>query len=304
MESEQHCLSPASSPLEFLESHASRGSGEPKSHDDDFDKLDKLDVKAKERSDRILSPIEFDVHIATPPDEALIRQIRLILNKMTNKKFQTLLSQALELTITAAHHLRDLAASVFTVALSQCEFSPVYAEFSRQIEAKLPTFKSKPQLHRPDITFKRLLLTLCIREFTKEIERKHPFDVTNVDEMNEKKKMLATVKFIGELHVRRLIPAKRMDTFIRLLLGDIEQPDQHRIEALCVLFRAIGRSYDKNQPEVESTFSKLLSLSLNHKLLPARGRFMIQDLLEFRASKWVAPVPVSAAPAPTGGSSR
>src|SRR5690606_25792243 len=72
--------------------------------------------------------------------------------------------------------------------------------------------------------------------------------------------------------------------------GDL--PDEGDLECLVQLLTTIGSSQDIAKQkfirdDMASTFDQIRSLSVN-RALPARMRFMLQDLLDLRANNWVA----------------
>jgi hypothetical protein len=111
-----------------------------------------------------------------------------------------------------------------------------------------------------------------------------------------KDKMLANMKFIGNLFLRQLLAVKVIGQVVHDLIG-LKQgmPEEHMIECVCELLQAIGFSLDNTQ------HGKMLVTQFSHRLMdlkkevdPATGRslfskriqFRIQDLIDLRGRNW------------------
>ncbi|CAK9141323.1 unnamed protein product [Ilex paraguariensis] len=106
-----------------------------------------------------------------------------------------------------------------------------------------------------------------------------------------KLRTLGNIRLIGELVKLKMFPRKIVHHVIRELLGPDSQacPAEENVEALCLLFNAIGKQLDQGQNSRELNdgyFSKLKDLKTNIQLAP-RWRFMVSDVLDLRANNWV-----------------
>ena len=74
------------------------------------------------------------------------------------------------------------------------------------------------------------------------------------------------------------------------LLGDGEtDPEEENVEAICQFFKTMGKLLDEDPKASRINdfyFSRLKDLASNARLAP-RLRFMIDDVLDLRANRWV-----------------
>lgn len=107
-----------------------------------------------------------------------------------------------------------------------------------------------------------------------------------------KKRMLANIRFIGSLYMEDLISDNiiHKSCVVPLLRSGISLKEEETLEALCKLLANTGFKLSGNpqgKKLVDQYFQPLVQLSRDHSL-PARIRFMIQDLLEQRNNNWKA----------------
>lgn len=126
-------------------------------------------------------------------------------------------------------------------------------------------------------------------------KEKTPAELKAAAELKErraKQRMLANVRFIGELFIKNLLSETiiHKNCVQRLLSLGVEKKEDDVLEALCKLLSSTGQKLSANPKAtqfVEGYFSALGMLSRDHTL-PARVRFMLQDLIEQRANGWKA----------------
>ncbi|CAK0818891.1 unnamed protein product, partial [Prorocentrum cordatum] len=121
-------------------------------------------------------------------------------------------------------------------------------------------------------------------------------DDLRIDVGKKKAKVLANMKFIGNLFLRQLLAVKVIGQVVHDLIGIKDAPiEEHMIECVCELLQAIGFSLDNTQ------HGKMLVTQFSHRLMdlkkevdPATGRhlfskriqFRIQDLIDLRSHNW------------------
>ena len=256
-----------------------------------------------------------------PADLKVIRQLNAILNKLTPEKFDILVEEVMNLEITTPALLRDVVTTVFEKALAEPNYSPVYAEFSLKLSARLPSFPADESDTQNTHNFKRLVLNQCQREFENqdgaigEDGQLAPGRITAEafaalsEEGKEehlaklKRRTLGTIRFIGELFVRAMLVTKIMRGCIALLVGDAEAPNEENIEALCKLLETVGKLMDTKPSDIEfldKVFGEFETLAqppskedrtrteAGRPVLSSRIRFMIQDTIELRKRNWVS----------------
>jgi len=196
-------------------------------------------------------------------------------------------------------------------------------ECGQQLSLEIFTSEIEAQSHATKMnTFKRSLLNKCEDEFNKQdiytgwkkemkefqmkkatMTEKEQKEVTGDLEFRRikiKKQMLGNIKFIGELYKLGMLKEKIMRFCIHNLMkfedhegglrsqsGEDGQMDEEDHEALCNLFKTIGKTIDnpKAQPYMRIYFGKISTLS-DDMALSSRYRFMYKDLMEQRSKGW------------------
>ncbi|KAL7531385.1 hypothetical protein ACHAXR_005262, partial [Thalassiosira sp. AJA248-18] len=196
-------------------------------------------------------------------------------------------------------------------------------ECGQQLSLEIFTSEIEAQSHATKMnTFKRSLLNKCEDEFNKQDiytdwkvekkeyeknkakmekkERNEKEEELEFRRMKIKKQMLGNIKFIGELYklgmlkekimrfcVHSLLKLEEYDGGLRSKSGEDDDMDEEDHEALCNLFKTIGKTIDnpKAQPYMRIYFGKMSTLS-NDQTLSSRYRFMYADLIEMRTKGW------------------
>jgi translation initiation factor 4G len=178
--------------------------------------------------------------------------------------------------------------SVFEKALAEPGFSPVYADFCVKVGSQKQLTDDEGQVQ----SFKRLILNQCQQEFEQE-DAKSKIDEELTDAQRtlsiakQKQRMLGMIRFIGELFIRDMIKVGIMNICVNTLLGDIEEPEEEKIEALCKLLITVGNAMEKKKQrdELNKIFEQLAILTQNKKV-SSRLRFMVQDIIDLRRDGW------------------
>ncbi|KAL2609525.1 hypothetical protein R1flu_028098 [Riccia fluitans] len=229
-----------------------------------------------------------------------IKTVKGILNKLTPEKYQTLLEQLVQARITSPDILQDVVSLVFDKVVLEPTFCPMYAELCVDLSKALSEFPSSEPGEKP-ITFRRVLLNTCQCEFEgadalgAEIRQMTGPDqeLARLEkERNVKLRTLGNIKFIGELFKQKMIPGKLVHTCIQELLGPNPKAilAEENVEMLCQLLSTVDKELDSSEKfksAVDSYFERLRDL-YRSPLLPSPIRFMVRDILDDRANKWVA----------------
>ncbi|KAK1425088.1 hypothetical protein QVD17_20432 [Tagetes erecta] len=225
------------------------------------------------------------------------RRLRSIVNKLTPRNFETLLDQVKQVNIDNADTLSGVIGQIFDTASMEPLFVEVYASFCSRLAVELPCFGDGNE----KITFKRLLLSKCQKEFEKgdreeanKTEEEEEGDNKQTDEEREEKRrrrMLGNIRLIGELYKKRMLTERIMHECIKKLLLRFDQkspnPDEENIEALCTLMSTVGEMIDhpKAEEHMDVYFDKMFQLS-NNMTLCSRVRFMLKDAIDLRRNQW------------------
>ncbi|XP_026441053.1 eukaryotic translation initiation factor-like isoform X2 [Papaver somniferum] len=198
-----------------------------------------------------------------PYEERVLRKVRSILNKLTVEKYYILRTQLIDSGITTPSILQGVTSLIFSKAVMEPTFCPLYAFLCSELSVYLPSFPpDEPQ--GKQITFMRILLDICQATYEsanlKAGETRQQIMTGASDEdleygCREKRRSLGNIRFICELSKQR----RAVLTIVRLIL-------KHLVE----------------QDDVED----LLTI---HPQLETRLKFMICDILDLRANNWVNP---------------
>eukprot|EP00798_Chlamydomonas_sp_ICE-L_P001220 gene1220-32561_t len=111
------------------------------------------------------------------------------------------------------------------------------------------------------------------------------------NEIKARRRMLGNIGFIGHLYKSRLLTEKIMHNCVVTLLTDETSPRAEDIECLCKLMTTVGGLLDssakpENKNAMEVYFTRMARLK-EGKVLDVRTRFLVQDVLDLRARKWI-----------------
>jgi len=242
--------------------------------------------------------------------DALMKEARSILNKLTMTTFDKLASDLANVEIRAAEELRGIVSIIFDKALEEGHFCKMYAELCNYLKDHLKEFEddADPALGETKVkkvTFKRCLLNKCQEEF----ERADRYDEANDQETlhleqaakaaktrRVRIRMLGNIKFIGELFAQRILNEKIMHDCVKKLL---ESKEEDTIECLCKLMATVGKLLDREEAKhyMDYYFDQMKQtaneIGSNPTLFPSgkRLKFMIIDTIDLRKQRYPAILP-------------
>uniref|UniRef100_A0A336LVE8 CSON005850 protein n=1 Tax=Culicoides sonorensis TaxID=179676 RepID=A0A336LVE8_CULSO len=242
-------------------------------------------------------------------DERSLRNLtdnfRCVLNKLTPENFSVLLKEVKQYHITKNDHLYACIQLIFEKAIAEPNFSVTYAEMCKQLSTICVNDgdgNSKQQ-------FKKCLINQCQMEFENAHKIKSSKDRSDLldkeldpvkkEELREsleeedyrmRKRAVGTVRFIGELYKIDLLTIKIMHTCVQLLL-DPRTMDEESLECLCKLLTTVGKKMENDTRDCLSKYFQQLQDIIGRKSelkISSRIRFMIQDLIDLRHTRWVS----------------
>uniref|UniRef100_A0A1Y1NIM6 MI domain-containing protein n=2 Tax=Photinus pyralis TaxID=7054 RepID=A0A1Y1NIM6_PHOPY len=238
--------------------------------------------------------------------EELYKKVRGVLNKLTPQKFNTLLEQIQNFSIDTTERLQGVIDLVFEKAVDEPNFSVAYASLCSHLALlKVPATGASKKDGNEFVNFRKLLITRCQLEFEKnsidETERNNK--VKEIEECTDpekekdllidleeydrrlRMKSVGNVRFIGELFKQHMLTVHIMERCLQNLLTI---KNEESLECLCKLLTTVGKEMDSKNVNLTNIYMTMKELSdRKHGKISSRVRFMIQDVLDLRLSKWV-----------------
>lgn len=215
--------------------------------------------------------------------EELLRGVRSILNKLTTTNFDVMLDQFQDLNIDTADKVNAVTSMVFLKAVNEPNFSTGYAVLCKHLSVCL----AQDDTERSQ--FKRSLILKCQHEFvqnvadTKAIDRElQPLkdklkacplsdieEINNIkiniveEESNIRRRLVSTVRFIGELYKMDMLTTNIMSWCIKSL---VDSGTEDKLECLCKLLTTIGAKLE-TKPTSDKDQKRYLNLTEYFKQL-------------------------------------
>mmetsp|Transcript_43841 Transcript_43841/g.50716 ORF Transcript_43841/g.50716 Transcript_43841/m.50716 type:complete len:612 (+) Transcript_43841:51-1886(+) len=238
--------------------------------------------------------------------EKTLRNVQSVLNKLTEKNYEELKQQVLQLHMQDSEVIDGVVKRIYDKALDEPAFSAFYAQLCYDIalyahncekENKSKTIEGEQ--------LRKSILTRAQATF-EEISHLCSTDADEVDKIRRKK--LANIKFVGELFLRNLLKAKVIINIIAEIFSTTEStptpPSAIDAEVGLELLNVVGKELDKT-----ANTQRVWDVIHEHMTTDAFGtrlKFLFQNLLDLRAANWVKkeeipePTPApSLTPAPT-----
>lgn len=187
---------------------------------------------------------------------------------------------------------------IFEKALAEPHYCETYADMIFTLKDWMPEFPSETT-GKP-VTFRAALINTCQHEFESlssnlvlDAGEVAGLDAEEVDFQKKKKKgrVLANMKFIGQLFLRGMLNAKIIGSVIQDLAKCNQAeiiPEEPMVECICELLTNIGYTLESSpigKSALASVCSRLKELKIK-QAYSKRIQFAIQDLLDIRAAGW------------------
>jgi len=221
-------------------------------------------------------------------DVEVVRAMKAILNKLTIEKFGPLYQQLIGCGIKRAEHVEILMREVFEKATTQHHFIGMYAELCAQLHR---WFVENQVCGDDGKNFKRILLNRCQLSFEETLRPQEPTEDLDPEKREEaeqlhKTRMLGNLRLVGALLEKGMLASRVLVAVIDELLAT---PTAASLECLSVFLTAVGPAFDRPDwsyhAHLLATFKKVKELCRSRDV-PSRIRFLLQDVLDLRASSW------------------
>jgi translation initiation factor 4G len=228
----------------------------------------------------------------------LKKNILALLNKISPENFDTIVDQFEAVELKDSEELSTVIKMIFQQVLRQPFYCKTYADMVHKLQQR---YQATP--FENGVTFRRLLINACQEEFENlSASLLFPTDgLTREDVLDERKRrkdrVLANMKFIGYLYLRKMIALKVIGGIVQELIAfdgsSDEFPQEEQVECALELVQAVGLSLDQLQDGhvlMTRFMSRLTHLKVSEvdgrRVYTKRVQFQIQDVVELRAANW------------------
>ncbi|KAK1441919.1 eukaryotic translation initiation factor 4 gamma like protein [Babesia gibsoni] len=223
--------------------------------------------------------------------DAMSRQLKSNLNKLTIEKFETLAEKIATQcsSVEDYSHLQVAVDLILTKAVQEPDWSEMYADLCQILFWR----SRKYDVDGKQYTFASALLTRIQIEY-EATPRDLDAVVVGLGDDYEvrmkklKTKILGTVKMIGELFQRRILGFKIVNKVVMDLVMSTDEPHEHLIECFLQLIYSTGYFIDQNpniRPVLDMWFGRLKELMLK-KNYSKRIKCVMQDVLDLPKAQW------------------
>jgi translation initiation factor 4G len=217
------------------------------------------------------------------------RTIRSILNKITVDNFESMYRNLLSSGMFQVEVGEVLAQEIFAKATVQHHFVKTYAKLSFWIHK---SFVAGQKSKENGLIFQTSLLHICelgLSTALQPMENLEGMDPEERDEaeLKHKEQVLGTFKFIAALLEESVLPGEQLLVTVCETL--LKEGTPWSLECLSAFLTVAGPAFDrkesKHQDPLKVVFRQVCSLRSSNTL-PARTRFLLQDLLDLRKASW------------------
>ncbi|KAK7472405.1 hypothetical protein VKT23_000519 [Stygiomarasmius scandens] len=256
--------------------------------------------------------------------EIVDRKVKVLLNELTMEDFDSVSDQIVN-WVNKLEEEKDgrtlvkVVRSVYEKATDQAACSETYARLCRKMMEKI-----SPKVQDNGIKntegkpiaggqlFRKHLLSNCKEDFegkTVTVASANALEDQATDAASKKKingetevaalysdgcpaakpQGLGLIIFVCELFKLQMLTERIIHQYVKGLLGDVQNPEEEKIESLCVLFTIVGQILDTNKARahIDVYFSRMKELAKSPNV-SSRMQFMLQDVIGLRERKWTA----------------
>jgi len=222
-----------------------------------------------------------------------------LLNCLNEDNYKTILNQLIDKLKTNITNIQDIDGIVsqfFQKAVNDKKWSHIYARICNDIYKHFATPQPEGEANTFSSKFRSQLLKLCYSSLQEDFERsiKLQKEQNNPEkEIDEKKlrdRMMAIMKFIGELYNHNLIKERTIHKVIFCCLFPTYCGDKltdEGLELFCELMDTAGKKLDRPEAKKYMTpYFQQVGLLSQIYYNTTRVRFKLQNLLDLHKNKW------------------
>ncbi|PKC06580.1 ARM repeat-containing protein [Rhizophagus irregularis] len=257
------------------------------------------------------------------PLDAVQREVKVLLNKLTLKNFDSISSQIIDYANKSKDErdgriLREVARLIFVSSFDDTRYCAIYAQLCRIVMERVDpeiidenVKNTEGKFIQGGTLFRKYLLNRCQEEFEKGWKVNVPVPSNEKRELSDeyyvaaraKRQGLGLICFIGEIFKSNMLTERIMHECIKKLLIFKGSPEEEEMESLCKLMNTVGEQLDHVKPNpheqmkstqldhakakkyMESYFDRMEEIS---KLpnLSNRIKFMLMDVIDLRNNAW------------------
>ena len=246
-----------------------------------------------------------------PLEQSIERKVKALLNKLTTGKFDLISDQIIEWVNKSeaekdGRTLTRVVKLVYENAIHDAEWSEMYARLCRKMmETISPNVRDEGVRNaggKPIAggqLFRKYLLSRCQEDFEhgravkgavakesvgpavkKAVEasgKVEPYSDEYHAMQRARRQGLGLIQFIGELYKLQMLTERIIHERVKKLLGNVNYPEEERIERLCRLLTTVGKLIDnpKARAHVDVYFTRMKELRKSRNVAP-RMQFMLQ----------------------------
>lgn len=257
---------------------------------------------------------------ALDADIILLREVKGLLNKLSEANFDTLAQKICSLGILTSVAITGVIDLLFDKAVEEPKFAPLYAKLCShicrfEIEEKKSSLTAAERIMSESTPSanKSIFRKYLVTKIQIEYEAKRAYSQARLEKLAQdsgkdvstgsdsktslvsgelteadyamiktKRRVLGNMRFIGEIFIIGLISSKIMQHVITELLTEVEQPEEEEVESVCRLITTIGHALDI----CWDVYASKMEILSKNKVLSTRVRFMVMDVLELKNSGW------------------
>ncbi|KAJ7159674.1 armadillo-type protein, partial [Mycena filopes] len=224
------------------------------------------------------------------PSQLALRNTTSLLNKLAEANFDTISAQIIALVEQSAAKddggtISMLSQTCLDAAVAQTPRVDLYARLCRAVLEQSSTllFASGPRTSEgKTMTGGQAFRYYLLNPLYRRVQAGDTSDTS-------KRHYLGTVKFLADLAREDMVPVAKMHECIKNSLSAAAFLSQIDLEAVCIILKTSGSLLDvpESRVQMEVYFERIEDLKRS-TMIPARSRFMLQDICDLRARQWVA----------------